>query len=419
MTTDRGRASSWPPLPRQALARSPPDDSRWRAGTAPGSTAARTRSPRRRCRRRARRPDRRARSARSIRSMNGTLRRAARRRGIDRTRQFGVSARAGADQQLHIAARRERRQHLGNHLVQMQRALAPAEHEHGRAVAARDRTPRRLRRGAASRRSGTAAISAPDRVAGPLDAHVGGNRAAVPSNMVATAAAHRAAIRLTMPGNAVRFDQARADGGCVARRARLVRSRTRRCSQRRRLPRTRGRTEREPRNASATARKVATENRACAADTWTGTKRNPASGTSRASWPSSAPTNTIDAPWRSRSAVAVARAGKTCPAVPPPVTTTFIAPARILARVAAAAASRATLAKMPIADERHHQRGPAEGDEGQRYTGDRQQPGDGAHVHDRLQADPADDPGGEQPLERARARASRSGSRRRSARRTP
>ena len=191
-------------------------------------------------------------------------------------------------------ARRERRQRVGHHPIEVERALAPAEHEHGRAVAARARThrtpPSRAGRGATARSRSRAGSGCRSARRAPT-----GSRAAVPSNVVATAAAQRAAIRLTTPGTL--FGSIKTSGRACAARGE------------------RGGPARVPADADddvgagdqgAARRGTADRQRDGAHGRrgqprlrgrhGTGTNRKPASGTSCASWPSSAPMNTIEAP---------------------------------------------------------------------------------------------------------------------------
>ena len=101
--------------------------------------------------------------------------------------------------------------------------------------------------------------------------------------------------------------------------------------------------------------------------------------------------------------MAVASAGKTCPAVPPPATTTFIV-ARLSPRPRRCGGrSRATLARTPIPTNVTTNAVPPNETRGSGTPVIGNKPGHRAQVDDRLQADPADDPGGEEPLERVRA----------------
>ena len=159
MTTTPRRAPCGRRPRRPAPGRSPPGGSRWRRGTARGSTAARTRSisatlaPARATTRSA------SANARSIRSMNGTTdtRNAAPR--IDRSRDVAVVAGPGAHEQLQVAratrapAARRRPPDRGGARPGCRRTRTRSC---GRA---RARTPRTPPRGAGRGATGTVAIS--------------------------------------------------------------------------------------------------------------------------------------------------------------------------------------------------------------------------------------------------------------------
>ena len=122
--------------------------------------------------------------------------------------------------------------------------------------------------------------------------------------------------------------------------------------------------------------------------------------------PRSDPTRCTSWP-RSRSAVAMASAGSTWPAVPPPVTRTFIDVSRAALRGPAGARCGPAPGCSGLGPlDRHvhqhaggqhrgEQRRPAEADERQRHAGDRQEPEHGADVDERLHREPRRDPDGQ------------------------
>ena len=136
-----------------------------------------------------------------------------------------------------------------------------------------------------------------------------GSRSAVASKVVATAAAQRAATRLTTPGTP--FCSISTIGVLTRRAARIAGALA--------YPpmptttsaaRTMGRTTREAANDIHRAFAVCMETRVCADATRTGTNGKPASGTRMASCPVADPTKRTSWP-RTRSRSATASAGKT------------------------------------------------------------------------------------------------------------
>ena len=169
------------PTPRHrrapARARSRLDGPRWRADTAPGSTAARTPpAPRWSSRPTVPRPDRR----RRIRAPSdpGTARTTTRAtpRALSRARELGLASRTRDDQQLEVASFGEERHGRGHDLIQVQRALAPAGH-HDRTALGLEAQQRPSLLGESGAMRGNVQDRRPHRVADHLDPRAAGDPA--------------------------------------------------------------------------------------------------------------------------------------------------------------------------------------------------------------------------------------------------
>src|SRR5918996_133061 len=144
------------------------------------------------------------------------------------------------------------------------------------------------------------------------------------------------------------------------------------------------------RAARTSARSRASPGRRGKPETEKVSSSKPASGTSRDSTRSGDPANVTVAP-RSRSASATARAGRTCPAVPP---------AAIRHTGPDDLSIDGDVKEYPDPGEQHDEARPAVGDERQRDPGERSDAEDGRQVDRRLAADERREPGGEELAER-------------------